>query len=43
VYSKPRVSWDDKRLEPLFKAHDVDALERMRKIGKASVSIRAVK
>jgi hypothetical protein len=43
VWSKPRVSWDDRRLEEWFKAHDVDALDRMRKVGKPSVSIRALK
>jgi hypothetical protein len=43
IWSKPRVSWDDKRLEEYFRANDPDALERMRKVGKPSVSIRAVK
>jgi enoyl-CoA hydratase/carnithine racemase len=42
VYSKPRVSWDDKRLEEYFKAHEPGALDRMRKISKPSVSIRKV-
>jgi hypothetical protein len=42
VYSKPRVSWDDKRLEEYFKAHEPGALDRMRKVGKPSVSIRKV-
>jgi hypothetical protein len=43
IWSKPRVSWDDKRLEEYFRANDPEALERMRKIGKPSVSIRQVK
>jgi hypothetical protein len=43
IWSKPRVSWDDKRLEEYFRANDPDALERMRKVGKPSVSIRQVK
>jgi hypothetical protein len=43
IWSKPRVSWDDKRLEEYFRANDPDALERMRKVGKPSVSIRMVK
>jgi hypothetical protein len=43
IWFKPRVSWDDKRLEEYFRANDPDALERMRKVGKPSVSIRQVK
>jgi hypothetical protein len=40
IWSKPRVSWDDKRLEEYFMANDIDALERMRKFSNPSVSIR---
>jgi hypothetical protein len=43
IWSKPRVSWDDKRLEEYFRANDPNALDRMRKVGKPSVSIRQVK
>jgi hypothetical protein len=43
VYGKGRVSWDGTRLEEYFRANDPDALGRMRKVGKPSVSIRAVK
>jgi hypothetical protein len=43
IWSKPRMSWDDKRLEEYFRANDPDALERMRKVGKPSVSIKKVK
>jgi hypothetical protein len=43
IWAKPRVSWDDKRLEEYFRATDPDALKRMRKVGKPSVSIRQVK
>jgi LPS O-antigen subunit length determinant protein (WzzB/FepE family) len=43
IWSKPRMSWDDKRLEEYFRANDPDALERMRKVGAPSVSIRTLK
>jgi hypothetical protein len=43
VYGKPRVSWDNKGLEQYFKANDLDAMERYRKEGAPSVSIRQVK
>jgi hypothetical protein len=43
VYGKGRVSWDNKGLEQYFKANDLDAMERYRKEGAPSVSIRLVK
>lgn len=42
VWNKPRVSWDTQGLVQYFKAHDLDALERYRKQGAPSVSIRQV-
>jgi LPS O-antigen subunit length determinant protein (WzzB/FepE family) len=42
VYGKGRVSWD-KGLEDYLMGKDPDALERMRKVGAPSVSIRTLK
>jgi multidrug resistance efflux pump len=42
VYSKPRVSWDTRRLEQYAKANDMGIFE-FRKEGTPSVSIRAIK
>jgi hypothetical protein len=42
IWSKPRVSWDDKRLEEYFNANEPEAIDRMRKMGKPNVSIRKI-
>jgi hypothetical protein len=42
IWSKPRVSWD-KGLEDYLMGKDPEALERYRKVGAPSVSIRQVK